>query len=127
MKKQVGLFVLMISLLAGFAGSSQKVSAQPFYWQEHYMNEYKVRVVKPTRIQSVVGTGSMNYRYHNAGYLHRGEVVRTWYAGVAGFDWHLTGGAHGKYDGNHTHQFNVNWKSRKSFKILKVYHGYHWF
>lgn len=99
------------------------------YWQEHYRNEYKVKVKRPTKVYKVVyskrGTYLNKWYYFTT--LQKGEVVRTWYAGGGGFDWHLTGGKHGKYDDTSRYAFDVNWESRKSFKILKTYHGTNWF
>lgn len=127
-----GLTAASVGLGLGFFATMPKPSnaslIQPLYWEEHYRHEYKVRVKRPTKVYKVTyGKYTYKNRWSFYKYLHRGEVVRTWYAGVGGFGWHLTGGAHGRYDGNSHHAFDVEWTHRSSFKILKVYYGYNWF
>jgi hypothetical protein len=128
-KGLIGL-VTLLSAVIGLAcfGNIQRVSAQPLYWEEHYRHEYKVEVLKPIRINRVIyGKYTYQNKWVNGGRLHKGSIVRTWYAGIGGFDWHLTGGPNGRYDITSKYGYNVSWPSKHYFKILKVYHGYHWF
>lgn len=125
-KLSVGLAALAtVAGLATFGLTPKPVYA---YWQEHYRHEYKIRVKRPTKVYMVVYSKRSDYLdkifYYTT--VHRGEVVRTWFAGASEFNWHLTGGRFGS--GRNTHYgFSVDWKSPKSFKILKTYHGYNWF
>lgn len=117
----IGFFALTSNI-------SKASTLQPFYWEEHYRHEYKVRVKQPTKVYKVTyGRYAYQNRWSFYKYLRCGEVVRTWYAGADGFNWHLTGGTHGKYDGNSHYGFDVEWAHKSSFKILKVYYGTNWF
>lgn len=112
--------------LGGIATSTTASAKTP--WEFKYHHEYKVRVVRPTPVYKIKYG---HYGYQNARvkkfYLKRGEVVRTWYRGLSGFDWVLTGGTHEKYSRNYHYGYDAEWASRKSFKILHVYKGTDWF
>lgn len=97
------------------------------YWEEHHRHEYKVRMVKPTKVNMVVfGKYSQQNREYPYLTLHKGQVVRILYGGTSGFDWHVMGGRYGHY-GQPRYQFSAKFKSHKSFKILKIYRGVNWF
>lgn len=92
-------------------------------WQDHYRGKtYLVRVEKPTKAEKVkTYAGIIAQRTVKKVTLHKGEVVKTWYRTQGGFIWMLQGGKNGKYNGNYHYLWNVNWPSKKSFKVLKVY------
>lgn len=125
--KKIRVGIAALAMVLGFAVIGLTPKPAYAYWEEHYPHEYKIRVRRPTKVYMVV--------YSRRAYLdkifyyttvHRGEIVRTWCADADEFAWHLTGGRFGSGRNSH-YGFSVNWKSRKSFQILKTYHGSNWF
>lgn len=112
--------------LGSVATETQASAKTP--WEFRYNHEYKVRVLKPTTAYKIkLGKSTYLNRRVKKFKLKRGAVVRTWYRGVGGINWQLTGGTHEKYSRDHRYQYDVNWASKKSFKILHTYKGTDWF
>ncbi|KRK54244.1 hypothetical protein FD42_GL001153 [Lentilactobacillus hilgardii DSM 20176 = ATCC 8290] len=88
--------------------------------EKHYMKEYKIRVKKTKRANIV------KYYKHGGLYvaghvtIHNGETVRTWFRGVGGVSWQVTGGKHEKYTSKNK-EYSVNWTNTNQFKILYTY------
>lgn len=120
--KKILFFTAGLLLLLTFGNI--KANASNSYWELKYRHEYKVRVLKRVPIYKV--KNAYLDPITKGGYLYKGEIVRTWYRGVAGVDWQVTGGKFGKAN-NDKFGYSVNWPSRKSFKILKTYKGTNWF
>lgn len=112
----------------GIGITATSISAQASTpWEFTHTHEYKVRVLKPTNAYRITyGKYTYQNKWSKPFKLHRGEVVRTWYAGAGGFGYHLTGGYHEKYSRD-KYGYDVEWKSHKSFKILHTYKGTDWF
>lgn len=122
--------IIIILAVLGVGITTTSMSAQASTpWEYTHMHEYKVRVLKSTNAYKITyGKYTYQNKWSKPFKLHRGEVVRTWYAGANGFGYHLTGGYHEKYshfDGKYG--YDVEWKSHKSFKILHTYKGTDWF
>ncbi|KRM74857.1 hypothetical protein [Secundilactobacillus collinoides] len=124
------LLISIIGLFGTFGSVKAKASKYGVdgSWVFRYRYEYKVRVRKPTAAFKMhMGKYAYQNEIAKPFVLQKGAVVRTWYSGHDGFNWYLSGGTHGKYDGSRHYGYGVNWTSPKSFKILKTYHGDNWF
>ncbi|MDH5105976.1 hypothetical protein OQI89_08945 [Lentilactobacillus diolivorans] len=97
-------------------------------WQKAYPYAYEVKVIRPTPVYKVtIGKYDYQNKRHYFTTLKKGQVVRTMFSGNGGVSCFLTGGRFGtfKKDGNPSNKhymFSADWKSGKSFKIIKTYH-----